>query len=91
MANAILLAFDLLFGCGRQNLSRPFTLSGWTYEVCLSRGKKIAYDRTDIGCVVAREKSPGRSLVGFADKLLSAMRDQSGWRLEKSDGNAESA
>ena len=52
MANAILLAFELLFGWWRRNLSRPFTLSGWTYEVCLNCGKKFAYDRADIGCNV---------------------------------------
>jgi hypothetical protein len=63
MANTILLAFDFLFGCWHQNLSRPFTQSGWTY----------------------------RSEVDFADKLLSAMRYQFGWHLEKSDGNSEAA
>jgi hypothetical protein len=91
MANTILLAFDFLFGCWHRNLSRPFTLSGWTYEVCLNCGKKLAYDRADIGCVVARQKSPGRSEVDFADKLLSAMRYQFDWHLEKSDGNSEAA
>jgi len=61
MANTILLAFELLFGCWHRNLSRPFTLSGWTYEVCLNCGKKFAYDRADIGGVVAQRKSLGRS------------------------------
>jgi hypothetical protein len=61
MANAILLAFELLFGWWRRNLSRPFTLSGWTYEVCLSCGKKIAYDRADIASVVAQRRNLGRS------------------------------
>ena len=42
MVNTILLAFELLFGCWHRNLSRPFTLSGWTYEVCLNCGKKLA-------------------------------------------------
>jgi 6-phosphogluconate dehydrogenase (decarboxylating) len=59
--------------------------------VGLNCGKKVAYDRADIGCVVARQKSPGRSEVDFADKLLSAMRYQFGWHLEKSDGNSEAA
>ncbi len=78
MVNAILVAFELLFGCGHRNLSRPFTLSGWTYEVCLNCGKKLAYDRADVGWVVAPPKSPGRSEVDFADRLLSAMRYQFG-------------
>ncbi len=91
MANTILLALDLLFGCWHRNLSRPFTLSGWAYEVCRNCGKKIAYDRADIGCVVARRKSPARGEVNFADKLLSSMRYQIGGHLEKSDGNSHAA
>ena len=59
MANTMRLAFELLFGCWHRNLSRPFTLSGWTYEVCLNCGKKFAYDRADIGCVVAQRKNLG--------------------------------
>jgi hypothetical protein len=51
----ILLALEFLFGCWHRNLSRPFTLSGWTYEVCLSCGKKFAYDRVEIG--VAQKKN----------------------------------
>ena len=47
-------------------LSRPFTLSGWTYEVCLKCGKKFAYDRADIGCNVPqlkeRESGPCRGV-----------------------------
>jgi 6-phosphogluconate dehydrogenase (decarboxylating) len=59
---------------------------------CVNCGKKLAYDRADIGCVVvARRKTPGRSEVDFADKLLSAMRYQFGGHLEKSDGNSEAA
>ena len=45
----IAIAFDFLFGCWHRNLSRPFTMSGWTYEVCLNCGKKFAYTRADIG------------------------------------------
>jgi hypothetical protein len=59
------------------------------YEVCLNCGEKLAYDRADIGCVVARRKTPGRSEVDFADKLLSAMLYRFGGHLEKSDGNSE--
>ena len=92
MVNTMLLAFELVFVAGTAILSRPFTLSGWTYEVCLNCGKKLAYDRADIGCVVvARRKTSGRSEVDFTDRLLSAMRYQFGGHLEKSDGNPKAA
>jgi hypothetical protein len=64
MAKTMQVAFDFLFGCWHRNLSRPFTLSGWTYEVCLNCGKKLAYDRADIGCVAApRTGRGGRDLL----------------------------
>jgi hypothetical protein len=44
----ILMVFEFVFGCWHRNLSRPFTLSGWTYEVCLNCGRKFAYDRAEI-------------------------------------------
>jgi hypothetical protein len=39
----LLRVFDLVFGCRHRKLSRPFTLSGWTYEVCLECGKQFPY------------------------------------------------
>lgn len=45
----IAIAFEFLFGCWHRKLSRPFTLSGWTHEVCLNCGKKFAYTRAEIG------------------------------------------
>ena len=45
-------AVELLFGCRHRNLSRPLTISGWTYEVCLNCGRKFAYHRAEIGCDV---------------------------------------
>ncbi len=62
-----------MFGCWHRNLRRPFTLSRWTYEVRLNCEKKLAHDRNEIACVLSRRRSPGRSEVDFADKLLSAM------------------
>jgi hypothetical protein len=44
----IMMVLEFVFGCWHRNLSRPFTLSGWTYEVCLSCGRKFAYDRAEI-------------------------------------------
>jgi len=74
MASAILLAFESVFGCWHRNLSRPFISSGWTYEVCLNRGRKFAYDRADIGCAVAQRKNMGRDerLHGGRDYFVSS-------------------
>jgi len=55
--NKILMIFEFVFGCWHRNLSRPFTLSGWTYEVCLNCGRKFTYDRAEISCAVARRKN----------------------------------
>lgn len=40
---------DRIFGCWHRNISRPFTISGRTYEVCLRCGKQFAYFRADLG------------------------------------------
>lgn len=45
-----LMVVDFLFGCWHRNRSRPFTLSGWTYEACLNCERKFAYDRAAIVC-----------------------------------------
>jgi len=50
------MAFDFLFGCWHRNLSRPFTLSGWTYEVCLNCGKQFPYNRAEITCGVSKQQ-----------------------------------
>jgi hypothetical protein len=38
---------ERLFGCWHRNVSRPFTISGRTYEVCLDCGKQFAYVRVN--------------------------------------------
>ena len=53
----VLMIFEFIFGCWHRHLSRPFTLSGWTYEVCLSCGKEFAYDRAKISIGVAGPKN----------------------------------
>lgn len=55
--NKILVVFERVFGCWHRHLSRPFTLSGWTYEVCLTCGKKFAYDRAEINSVVRQRNN----------------------------------
>ena len=56
MAQNLQQAFKFLFGCWHRNLSRPFTLSGRTYEVCLSCGKEFAYARVDLAAASQSEK-----------------------------------
>ncbi|HVI07742.1 MAG TPA: hypothetical protein VND65_05560 [Candidatus Binatia bacterium] len=56
MNNKVLRVLEFVFGCRHRNLSRPFTLSGWTYEVCLTCGKKSAYTRAAIGCEVRQPR-----------------------------------
>ncbi len=48
---------EVIFGCWHRKLSRPFTLSGWTYEVCLNCGKKFVYDRADLGYYIHQSNS----------------------------------
>ena len=50
----VLMVLESVFGCWHRNLSWPFTLSGWTYEVCLNCGKKFMYDRAEINRGVAQ-------------------------------------
>jgi hypothetical protein len=58
-------AFKFLFGCWHRKLSRPFTLSGRTYEVCLSCGAEFAYGRVDFGRSFPKRKEEETGL----DKL----------------------
>jgi hypothetical protein len=53
----LLMAFDFVFGCWHRNLSRPFTLSGRTYEVCLNCGRQFPYNRAEIICGVSQKES----------------------------------
>ena len=91
MVNTMLLAFEVAVWLVAPRSQLAIHLSGWTHEVCLICGKKLAYDRADVGCVVARRKSPGRSEVDFADRLLSAMRYQFGATRRNPDDNSEVA
>jgi hypothetical protein len=51
-----LMVLDFLFGCWHRNRSRPFTLSGWTYEVCLNCGRKFTYERAAIVCRIPQPR-----------------------------------
>ena len=57
IVGTIAIAFEFIFGCWHRKLNRPFTLSGWTYEVCLNCGKKFAYTRAEIGLQVRNPNS----------------------------------
>jgi hypothetical protein len=43
MLEALQRIWEFLFGCWHGRLSRPFTISGDTYKVCLSCGRKLTY------------------------------------------------
>ena|SRR5215467_10143266 len=49
MAQTLQRVLEIFFCCWHRNISRPFTLSGRTYEVCLECGKQFAYCRVDLG------------------------------------------
>ena len=66
LVDGILTAFEFLFGCWHLKLSRPFTLSGWTYEVCLTCGRKFAYSRAEIGSRVPRQVKVGARSTSVA-------------------------
>ena len=74
MAENFQQAFKFLFGCWHRNLSRPFTLSGRTYEVCLSCGKEFAYARVDFGRSLPRRKEEkggldNREVIGAGGEM----------------------
>jgi hypothetical protein len=76
MISNILAALEFVFGCWHRNVSRPFTLSGWTYEVCLNCGKQFAYSRAEIGRGVSRQKIVGfRGLAWHENQARSLLTD----------------
>ena len=90
MVQKILQAFEFVFGCWHFKLSRPFTLSGRTYEVCLDCGKQFAYARADLGQQFWPEKLDGsRNAEGTAQMRITQVwqRDQRNrdWRVPPSN------
>ena len=72
----ILAALEFVFSCWHRNVSRPFTLSGWTYEVCLNCGRQFAYSRAEIGCEVSRQKIVGsRAFAWHENQARSLLPD----------------
>lgn len=39
---------EILFGCSHVRLTRPFTIQGETYMVCLSCGKQVYYSAKEM-------------------------------------------
>jgi hypothetical protein len=39
---------EILFGCSHSRLTRPFTINGETYEVCLDCGRQIYYSAQEM-------------------------------------------
>src|SRR5580700_4107736 len=78
MVQKILQAFEFVFGCWHFKLSRPFTLSGRTYEVCLDCGKQFAYARADLGQQFWPEKLDALGMQrGVSDENHASMGKRS--------------
>jgi hypothetical protein len=43
MTENLLWTLNFIFGCRHRNMSRPFTCSRQTYEVCLDCGRQVPY------------------------------------------------
>jgi hypothetical protein len=60
MPEALQKIWDFLFGCWHDRLSRPFTISGDTYKVCLSCGRKLSYSLDTMSIIRRRTlQTPG--------------------------------
>ena len=47
--------FESLFGCRHSNLSRPFTIHGHTYKVCMDCSGQVFYSRETMKPLSMRE------------------------------------
>lgn len=81
----LLMPVEFLFGCWHRNLSRPFTLSGWTYEVCLNCGKQFPYNRAEIYGRISQQKgscylvgAPAQQPAKSSPAIYLAIRSSTG-------------
>jgi hypothetical protein len=70
---------DILFGCGHENVTRPFTLQKHTYKVCLDCGKELPYSAVTMSYLTAREvramaHRPARTASILAFDAMRAQR-----------------
>lgn len=47
--------FEAIFGCRHSNLSRPFTIEGHTYKVCMECSHQVFYSRDTMKPLSRRE------------------------------------
>jgi hypothetical protein len=47
--------FESLFGCRHSNLSRPFTIDGQTYKVCMECSSQVFYSKENMRPLRSRE------------------------------------
>lgn len=52
--------YELFFGCGHGNLTRPFTLQAYSYKVCLDCGKQFPYSAEQMRPLRSREVARAR-------------------------------
>ena len=68
MLQALQQTYDFLFGCRHRRLSRPFTLLGKTYEVCLTCGKKFSYSLETMSLIKVRRLHRHRGSAPIAQE-----------------------
>lgn len=62
MLEALQQMYNFLFGCWHRRLTRPFTISGTTYEVCLTCGRKFSYSLETMSRIKSRRSEPREDL-----------------------------
>ncbi len=55
ITDLLLSVFESLFGCRHSNLSRPFTIEGETYKVCMDCSGQVFYSPVTMKQLSARE------------------------------------
>lgn len=63
---------EILFGCSHMKLTRPFTIKGETYMVCLSCGKQLYYSAKEMRPLSMSEVRRMRAAVAAEVKVMPA-------------------
>ncbi len=74
--------FEAIFGCRHSNLSRPFTIAGHTYKVCMECSNQVFYsretmkplNRRELRQLRAAELTAGVAMMPSTDEARRAAR-----------------